>query len=51
MDLLKRSSPYFARVFCPWDGFSKSNFAFYYNDPNWFINLGGDRKSLSKAEL
>ena len=24
MDLLQRSSPYFSRVFCPGDGFSKS---------------------------
>ena len=24
MDLLKRPSPYFIRVFCPWDGFSKT---------------------------
>ena len=29
MDLLKRSSPYFSKVFCPGDGFSKSVFAFY----------------------
>ena len=29
MDLLKRSSPYLSRVFCPEDGFSKSVFAFY----------------------
>ena len=28
-DLLKRSSPYFYRVFCPGTGFSKSIFAFY----------------------
>ena len=27
MGLLKRSSPYFSRVFCPKDGFSKSVFA------------------------
>ena len=29
MDLVERSSPYFSRVFCPGDGFSKSIFAFY----------------------
>ena len=28
MDLLKRSCPYFSRVFCPGNGFSKSIFAF-----------------------
>ena len=28
MDLLKRSSPYSSRVFCPRDGFSKSICAF-----------------------
>ena len=41
MDLLKRSSPYFSRVFCPKDGFSKSIFAFYLNDRLFFTKILG----------
>ena len=36
MDLLKCSSPYFSRVFCPRDGFSKSIFRGQKINANFF---------------
>ena len=36
MDLLRRSSPYFSRVFCSGDGFSKSIFVLYWKTTDFF---------------
>ena len=44
MDLIKRSSPYFSRVFCPGDGFSKSLLGFYGNDRSFTKVLGFEGK-------